>query len=85
MWAAYDDNASYVEDDSTAKAQVFITACRVLLRRMPKQVAQGGGDGREIQMDMQLIRDEMQAAQRWLSLKNTAGGVKRFDLQDFRV
>ena len=31
VWAAYDENASYQEDDSTAKALAFITAGRILL------------------------------------------------------
>lgn len=82
--AAYDDNASYAEDESTAKAAIFITACRMLLRRMPKQASHGGVGGREIQQDMQLIADEMRAAQRWSAARGPAGQVKRLSLENFR-
>ena len=30
---AYDDNASYFEDDSVSKARAFVTACSILIRR----------------------------------------------------
>lgn len=83
--AAYDDNASYVEDDSTAKAQVFVTACRLLLRQTPKVAVHGGRGGREIQLSPELIRDEMRDAQQWLSQKSTAGRAKRFSLENFRA
>lgn len=35
--ASYDDNASYAEDASVAKAKAFVTACRILLRRLPAE------------------------------------------------
>ena len=83
--AAYDDNASYGEDDSTAKAAIFITACRMLLRRMPKVAIHGGKlDAREIQQDLQLIADQMTAAQQWSAARNTAGQVKRLSFENFR-
>lgn len=40
--AQYDDNASYDVDGSASKNALFIEACRILIRREPKQV---GGEG----------------------------------------
>ena len=42
---AYDDNASYAEDESVAKCRAFLTACRILLRRMPAQTGAAGDAG----------------------------------------
>ena len=39
---AYDDNACYAEVGSINQAHGFITACRLLLRRLPKRVSKGG-------------------------------------------
>ena len=41
VWAAYDDNASYEEDGSRAKALAFVTACRILRRRLPLSAGRG--------------------------------------------
>jgi hypothetical protein len=38
VWAAYDDNASYEEDASRAKALAFVTVGRILRRRIPLSV-----------------------------------------------
>ena len=35
--AAYADNASYVEDNSVAKCRAFITACTILLLKLPAE------------------------------------------------
>ena len=35
--AAYTDNASYVEDNSVAKCRAFITACTILLLKLPAE------------------------------------------------
>lgn len=37
VFAAYDDNASYEEDADLDKAKAFVTACRVILRRLPME------------------------------------------------
>ena len=34
---AYVDNASYAEDASIAKAKAFVTACRILLLKLPAE------------------------------------------------
>jgi hypothetical protein len=60
VFAAYDDNASYAEDNSPAKARAFITACRILLRRVPKET---GTREAHLTLTPDLIQKEMQAAQ----------------------
>jgi len=80
--AAYDDNASYVEDDSATKAAAFVTACRFLLRQLPKLAMQGGTN--QVQMSPELIRDEMRDAHQWLASKRTRGGVVHPDFSNLR-
>lgn len=85
--AAYDDNASYAEDGSAAKAAAFITACRILLRRSLKRVAYGGTRSAEMEWDPQNLREQIKAAQTWLASSASAltgGGVKYTDLSSFR-
>lgn len=59
VWAAYDDNASYEEDGSRAKALAFLTACRILRRRLP---ISGSRDGQSISRES--LDAEAQAASR---------------------
>lgn len=61
--AAYDDNASYAEDRDTAKARVFITACRILIRRTPAQATKGSN---EVKLAVELLMKELEKAQEWL-------------------
>ena len=83
--AAYADNASYVEDNSTAKAAAFVTACRLLLLDLPTRAGQSGAT---LERDMTLIRGELNAAQSWLASQGTAavGGprVKFASFEDLR-
>jgi hypothetical protein len=79
VWAAYDDNASYEEDQSRAKCLAFITACRILLRRRPSRAAR---QGLELQFDAKSISDELVAAQRWLNL-HPAGSSPRTRFASF--
>lgn len=80
--AAYDDNASYAEDASSTKAAAFITACRVLLRRLPKRSVHGGRGGEEIEMDTRLIAEELRDAKRWLGTQSSV--VRQADFSSFR-
>jgi len=81
--AAYDDSASYAEDESVGKAAAFITACRVLLRRLPKRAVHGGRETEEIELDPAMIRKELSEARRWIADRSTA--TLRFaSFQDFR-
>lgn len=82
--AAYDDNGSYEEDASTAKAAAFITACKLLLRRRPK-VAAIARDGPSVEHDPKVLQELLDSARAWLaSTPSTAGGVVRADLAGFR-
>jgi len=81
--AAYDDNASYAEDDSITKAKAFITACRILLRRIPKRGKLGSRQ--EFEFDPLMIQGELNDAKAWLSTKAAAGGgVTSFSFANFR-
>ncbi len=72
--AAYADNASYEEDASTAKAAAFVTACRLLLIRLPKRSNLGGKSGYEVEsIDPAELRNEMAAAKQWLAVNRTSG------------
>lgn len=64
---AYDDNASYAEDESVGKAAAFMTAVRILLRRMPKRQVFGGRGGQELESEMGLLRAELEDARRWVA------------------
>jgi hypothetical protein len=85
VWAAYDDNASYEEDGSLTKAKAFITACRILLRRLPKRQKSGGA---EIETDPTRLSKEMEEAKQWVasnpSSSAAAGSVRFADFNGFR-
>jgi hypothetical protein len=86
--AAYADNASYEEDDSVPKAKAFVTACRLLLS--PKHSAvRTNAMGIEVELELELIRAEMIAAQEWLaasgeSARTSAGEVMHSSFEEFR-
>jgi len=84
--AAYDDNASYEEDGSVAKAKSFVTACRILLRRLPMSTGTGGGA--YIQLSPTTIMEQLRAAQGWLASKadveDGGSGIKHLSLEDYR-
>lgn len=83
--AAYDDNASYAENGSAAEAAIFITACRMLIRRLPKHVAHGGRGAEEVDLQVDLIRDELKTAEQWLAqVRAPGGGILHPDLRNFR-
>jgi hypothetical protein len=79
--AAYLDNVSYEEDNSTAKAAAFITACKMLLLKRPSSLSAGGSVTFGSQSD---IRAELEAAQRWLSQSQEGGSVKHLDFRNVR-
>ena len=84
--AAYDDNASYAEDNSVAKCRGFITACRLLLRRTPHEA--GHGEGR-VRLTADLIAKELEQAKDWLATHSTSTTdsgprVTRVSFNDFR-
>ena len=84
---AYADNASYEEDASVAKAKIFITACRLLLVKLPKRAVHGGRGGEEVELEPDLIRDELASAQKWLAVQpdtSGSGTVTHVSFENFR-
>lgn len=68
--AAYDDNASYEEDGSSAKCRAFITACLIWLRRAPRE--QGTREG-NLTLSPDLVQKELTHARSWLASNPNAG------------
>lgn len=83
VWESFDDNASYEEDASPAKAAAFITACRILMRRRPQS---SNTDGTMITFET--ISGLYEEARKWLAANRTngagAGGVRHLDLSGVR-
>ena len=84
--AAYIDNASYAEDVSVTKAKAFVTACRILLLKLP---AEAGTRESHVRLNPELIQKEMAEARTWIAANDTAstgsagprvtfGGFERF-------
>lgn len=72
--AAYDNNASYAEDGDVAKCRAFLTACRILLRRMP---AESGTREAHHRLNPELIQKEMTEARSWLDANDTGPTSQR--------
>lgn len=70
--AAYDDNASYAEDANVTKCRLFITACRMLLRRMPAEIEQAAQASARLKLSPELIQAEKKSAEDWLARTSTA-------------
>ena len=83
--AAYADNLSYEEDESTSKAAAFISACKLLIHLTPKMASHGRVGGRETQEDWQKWAHRMKEARQWLAARATAGQVKRLSVENFRT
>ena len=79
--AAYDDNASYREDADTTKAAAFITACSILMRRIPRSAESGGRE--RIEHELVRIENERNRAEIWL---RSQGGSKEryFSVEEYR-
>ena len=82
--ASYDDNASYEEDGSCAKAEAFITACRILRNRLPLSAGRGPQT-----FTRESLQAEIEAAQRWKDahLATTGAGsgrVRYFGMENYR-
>ena len=84
VWAAYDDNAAYDVDESVSKAEAFIEACRILLRRRPNQVSV---DGTSTTFEAGAIQEALNDARKWLATNNTSangGSVRHLDFRNLR-
>jgi len=82
--AAYDDNASYEEDSSVSKARAFVTACRIILRRMATKAKNGDS---EVEFDTRIVQDEMKAAQKFVATVDpivSQGSVIHTTFEDLR-
>ena len=82
--AAYDNNASYAEDASIAKALAFCTACRIRLNRVPKLASHGGAGAETFESDPTSIQAELTKAERWVASRSTTNTPARaFTFNDF--
>ena len=86
VWAAYDDNASYEEDGSRAKALAFVTACRILRRRLPLSAGRGPQSVTRESLDA-----EISAAKAWLDAHPATTGsgsgngrIRYLSMENFR-
>ena len=78
--AAYDDNASYEEDGSATKAAAFITACRLLIRRL---IADGNTQTSGIRFDRVRLQAEIDHAIEWRRASR-GGGYTKANLESVR-
>lgn len=67
--AAYDDNASYFEDNDRAKALAFVTAATLWIRMNMSLGSQGGS---QIQLPIKQWENEKESAKEWLK---SGGGL----------
>ena len=84
VWAAYDDNASYEENGSRTKALAFVTACRILRRRLPLSAGRGPQTVTRESLDA-----EIAAARAWLDAHPATTGsgngrVRYVSMENFR-
>ena len=82
--AAYDDNASYEEDGCRAKADSFITACRILRNRLPLSAGRGPQT-----FTRESLQAEIEAAQRWkdahpATTRSRSGRVRYVSMENYR-
>jgi hypothetical protein len=82
--AAYDDNASYQEDNNRGKADAFITACRILRNRLPLSAGRGSQT-----FTRESLQAQMEAAQRWKDVHPAttsagSGRVRYVSTENFR-
>ncbi|MCA9013708.1 MAG: hypothetical protein KDA77_00120 [Planctomycetaceae bacterium] len=83
--AAYADNASYAEDDSVTKARAFVTACNILILKLPAEQTNGESTTKISTAELRRLKDE---AQTWLNKKGSGTSYsvkyKHADFTDFR-
>ena len=66
--AAYDDNASWLEDQDLAKAKKFSEAVRILLRRSFSSATKGGNS---VSYRISLLRKELDNVTDWIQIRDT--------------
>lgn len=78
----YATTASYHEDNSVAKARRFVTACRLLLLRLPKSSGHGAS---RADMNPDMIERQLLDAERFVvGASGTNSGVKHLSFRSFR-
>ncbi len=82
--AAYQDNASYREDESRTKALAFITACIFLADLLPISTSRDGQS-----TSRESLLEQQHKAEAWLTANPGSSGsgslrVRFGDFQDFR-
>lgn len=77
--AAYDNAASWYEDQSVAKARAFVTACRILIRRCATAMYHGQ---KRVEFDIPLLRSELEQAAAFVEA-NGGGTGPRVTRADF--
>ena len=65
--AAYDDNASYREDNSVSKARIFGTACLIMARRRELEMWKG-----DLRLRGESLREEGKEAYAWADSNDTS-------------
>lgn len=80
VFASYDDNASYREDNSLAKAKAFETAINILLRRSKSLIQEHGA-----QMQADLVRMENRLPQviEFININDTVNSGPKVTHPDF--
>jgi len=79
--AVYDDNSAYFELQNTSYALAFVTACTMLLRRIPKHSRSAAGT--EVDLDPGLIREQLADARKFLAANGIfpgSGAVRQVDV-----
>lgn len=71
--AAYADNASFEEDRDVSKAKSFVTACRLLLLKMPRMTGKSGG---QLQLSPELIQREMTRGLAYVQANDTSSTAR---------
>lgn len=83
--AAYDDNASFDEDNSPSKAAAFITAVTILINRLPSRAEKG--DSGMIALELERYEKQLQRARQFLATNGAApnnSSVLHADFTNFR-
>lgn len=83
--AAYDTNSSYAEDNSIPKVKIFITACRILLRRSASNIVKGSN---QVSLNIPVLQNELDRATAWFEARDPDANIRpiatRGDFRNFR-
>jgi len=82
--AQYLGNLGWKTEASVTKAKAFIEACEALLLLLPTRTRRGKA-GMEVEMNVDHIRQRLEAAERWLAANGSTGGaVRHASFETFR-